>query len=239
MGVTMSEISPSSESKVKLKALSRIRRIAELLLDGPRALMFPDDPKGLRLWLEPGVCLKSHSTTPKKSEALNLYSVPNCLERDRTSPVVLRHTIWESESDKGGNADLPTTSTSYWQLPVDQLAIIDGLLRYLDESLKEFPFSVEGLDLDGASGFKPLPNDAVIVTGSVRHELWRTTRFSYAEIHWIPTQSDLSKLDKAWTALFDTLISITHGAGGLSNPNIVEKYDIDPWAFGEFLKSAF
>jgi hypothetical protein len=238
----MSESNSIPESRLRLGTLSRLRRLAKVLLDGPRAVMLPNDPKGLKLWFEPTIRMKTYSTGSKTTESLAIYSVPNCLEHSPTSPVLIRRSCWETGKDKDlvftqRENDLPTIVTSFKQLAEGQLAVIDNLLRQLDESLVAFPFPVEGLDLYGASGFKPLPDDAEILTNTVHNELRRTTRFCCFEIHWSPVETNLSKLDQAWQALFDTLASLTEHPRATMDIEPMEKYDVDPVNYANLFKA--
>jgi hypothetical protein len=238
----MQDSSQAPEANTKLEKLSRIYRLARLILNGPRAAMFPDDPKGLTLWLEPIVALTAHFAEPKKSESLIVYMVPNCLERSPTGPVLIRRCTWESGKDRdsvrqGGHKVLPTTITAYWQLPVDQMDCLDGLLRDLDSSLMAFPFPTEGLDRYGPAGFKPLPVDAVIDTDTVHNELRRTTRFYFTEFRWSPSKQNLSKFDQGWQALFETLVKLSENAELSTRVDMMEKFDIDLLAYSKFLDS--
>ena len=79
----------SNAARERLYRLSRIRRVATVLLDGPGAVMFPNDPKGLKLWLEPTLRMKTCFTASRRTESLAIYCVPNCLERKPSSPVLV------------------------------------------------------------------------------------------------------------------------------------------------------
>ena len=122
-------------------------------------------------------------------------------------------------------------------MPEDQLATVDKLLRQLDESLNAFPFSVEGLDLSGNSGFKPLPVDAEIFTDTVHNGLWRITRFYSLEFHWTPVATTWSRLDQAWQPLFEALAKLNEHPRATLDFVPVEKYDIDPASYDNLLKS--
>jgi hypothetical protein len=199
--------------------------------------MFPDDPNGMRFWLEPIVWLTVHFTLLRISKSLIVYSVPNCLQRKSTDSVLVRYAKWESGFDKDqcqkGTRKHPSTTTAYKILSSAETALVDNLVRKLDESLASFPFPLEGLDLYGPSGFKPLPEDAVIVTDATQNELCRTTRFSYMEIHWSPIQDKLSVFDQAWLTLFETLSGLTENSSSPDNAETVEKYEIHPLDYGK------
>jgi hypothetical protein len=236
----MNESDAIPDARARLKRLSKLRLIAQCILHGPRAVMFPDDPKGMKVWFEPILRMKAHFTSPRKSESVAIYSIPNCLQREPTSPVLIRRSSWEAGKDKDlvsnkGEYDWPTIGTTFNQLPEDQLGYIDKLLRQLDESLIAFPFPAEGLDLSGPSGFTPLPDDAVIVTNTVHKQLCRTTRFGYVEIHWTPVETNLSTLDRTWQTLFEVFINLSENSSAMVD--IVEKYDVDPRDYGKLLKS--
>ena len=175
--------------------------------------MYPDDPKGIKSWLEPVVCLKAHSLSPRASKSLSVYAVPNCLARKRTDAILVRNANWESGKDKSlcqkGSPNLPTITTIYTKVMGEKIALVHQLLLKVDQTLTNFSYPVEGLDLSGSSGFKPLPENAVIVSQGADYEFSRTSRFCYMELHWTPSQHHLEDFDQAWLALFDSLLKIT------------------------------
>jgi len=240
----MNKPNHNAEAKGNLEKLSRLRRIARCILDGPRAAMFPDDPKGLKLWLEPVIRMKSHSSAPKKSESLIIYSVPNCLERGPGDPFLIRHSVWESGNDKdiifnNEGKEWPSIASAYNAIQEHELDAVDELLRQVDKSLSSYPYPVEGLDFFGASDFQPLAHDEIVFTNTVHNELCRTTRFWYTEIHWSPVQNKLSGLDQAWQLLFEKLITLTESSKTFGDVDLVEKYEIDPLVYAQFLNSSF
>jgi hypothetical protein len=231
---------PTSEPRLTLKRFARISQIARLVLHGPRAVMFPEDPNGIRSWLEPVVWMKSYLAPLETSKSVVVFSTPNCLNRNSLNVVLIRYTQWESGIDrtlcKNGILDWPSIITTYKLLSSPQITLIDDLLRKVDESVAGFPFPVEGLDLSGASGFKPLPENATIVANAVHNELCRATRFCYIETHWTPMESNLSKLDESWRLLFETSINLVEDPDLPAPTSAMEKYDFDPRAYGEFLR---
>ena len=70
--------------------------------------------------------------------------------------MLVRDANWDADLDKRHCQDEGATDASvavaYKRLTPPEAAIVDGLLRGLDESVKEFNFAVEGLDLNGPSG---------------------------------------------------------------------------------------
>lgn len=237
----MAETRDSSIARKALARSARLSEIARLLLHGPRSVMFPDDPDGRSLWLEPVIKMKANAFATRIVESLIVYSVPNCLVRSLGSTVLIRHAKWESqtnwESSGNGSSDWPSIGIVYTGLAKDATETVDRLITRLDESLKTFSFPVEGLDLSGPSGFKPLPDDAVITTHNVDLELCRTTRFSYIELRWSPVQGSLTKLDESWNILFKSLVGLSVGPFLMPGVGILEKYDIDPKRFAECLSA--
>ena len=235
----MKESETVSQSKLALQRFGKIRQVARLFLQGPGALMYPDDPKGIKSWLEPVVCLKAHSLSPRASKSLSVYAVPNCLARKRTDAILVRNANWESGKDKSlcqkGSPNLPTITTIYTKVMGEKIALVHQLLLKVDQTLTNFSYPVEGLDLSGSSGFKPLPENAVIVSQGADYEFSRTSRFCYMELHWTPSQHHLEDFDQAWLALFDSLLKITERSSSEPQVQIVEKYDVDPSEFSKVL----
>ncbi len=89
-----------SEPNHDRKRYGMVSQLARLILDGPRAVMFPDDPKGMKLWLEPIIRMKLYSPRHKTSNVFSVYSVSNSLQRQASSPILVRSAKWESGSDK-------------------------------------------------------------------------------------------------------------------------------------------
>ncbi|HBI46693.1 MAG TPA: hypothetical protein DDY78_28145 [Planctomycetales bacterium] len=154
---------------------------------------------------------------------------------------MVRHTKWKTGIDwelcKKEERDWPSIATSHCILSTDQITSVDEMLHKLDESLPSFSFPVEGLDLPGAAGSYIHPENAVIVSEIVNNRLCRITRFCYIELAWIPIESAWTKLDRCWTSLFETLMDIAQ-VSALPATSVVEKYDTDPAAFAENLRTA-
>lgn len=236
----MADPNTGSRPKVALERFAKISHIASHCLRGPRSAMFPEDPKGLDLWLEPLIRMKASFASPRKVQSYSVYAVPNVIEHDSSSPVLVRRTNWESGTDKElcrqGERDWPSVSTTYKALTVELATIIDDQVRKLDGALSAFRFPVEGLDLNGSSGIRPLPENAIIVTDAVSYELSRVMRFHYIELHWRAIQGHVSPFDECWQALLDTLVNLTEGSTSLMEVNVIETYDIDPQTYGQLLK---
>src|SRR5262249_19607537 len=131
-GIPMKESETVSQSKLALQRFGKLSQVARLFLQGPGALMYPDDPKGIKSWLEPVVCLKAHSLSPRASKSLSVYAVPNCLPRKRTDAILVRNANWESGKDKSlcqkGSPNLPTITTIYTKVMGEKIALVHQLL---------------------------------------------------------------------------------------------------------------
>ena len=105
--------------------------------------------------------------------------------------MLVRDANWDADLDKRHCQDEGATDASvavaYKRLTPPEAAIVDGLLRGLDESVKEFNFAVEGLDLNGPSGLRPLPDVVQISTGVYMLALTRVTRSQRIELGWMAT----------------------------------------------------
>ena len=219
----------SAPRKPFAKRFSRVSAEARRRLHGPRSVTLPQDPDGRTLWLEAIVRLTLNSRQPARAQSLSVFSVPNVIEHDESSPLLIRNTNWDRDHDKElckrGDLAEPSIVTTYKRVSRDNAKTIDELLRHLDESQVTFEFPVEGLDLAGPSGFKVLPEDAVIVTGVRHYGLYRVTRFCSVELHWTPIQERLTELDDSWNALFDALACIVGLQVGFPSLHVWEIYD--------------
>jgi hypothetical protein len=212
-----------------VETFSKITEIATLLLGGPRSVMLPDDPTGLDFWLEPVIRLKANSLRTQTAESMAVYAPPHCIKHDTKSLVLLRHGTWEMGKDrdqcrKGGCA-WPSFVVALKPLNASEVSTFDKLISDLDRSLSSLPFAVEGLDLAGPSGFKPLPPNAEIAPDPIRCELSRGTRFGYFELHW---SAGTSTVDTCWRALWDACHNLARTPNEIPHSQFVEKYDIDP-----------
>jgi hypothetical protein len=227
----MSETNNKRHATTFFARFARIARVARYYLSGPRSAMLPGDPIGSEFWLEPIVRLTIDRGPNEDTKSWLVLSVPNCLERDKQSPVLVRQARWNSVADKEtcrqGNLDLPSVAIVYKALSTDQITLIDQLLRNLDKSLVTFSFVVEGLEFLGSSGFTPLPEDAVIMPPSIHYKLARTTRLYYVEFHWQLDQ-DNSPMATCCEQLVGTLNSIMEMPSDTPEIQVIEKYDIDP-----------
>lgn len=227
----MTDSNTGMNKRLSLNRLSAIRKIAVLILDGPRSLMFPNDPEGEQSWLEPVARLSTHTSPQISFDSVAIYCVPNVLTRAPNDPLVLRHCSWNMAADRTRCAEgaiaWPTIQTVFRQVPASKVIPIDDLLRELDTSLPSFPFPIEGLDLAGSSGFRPLPPDATIVQDSVDRHITRITRYHHLKLNWTAT-SKTSQIDAAWEALYGALTNVIDASPSVEHLNMLERYDISP-----------
>ncbi len=187
-----------------LREFAALADSAMRAIKGPRSIMLPDDPEGLTSWFEPIMrMIASHSITGDVN-SLGFYRVPNCIQHDAKSAVFIRRARWQRSIDhdqlRKQLISSPSVAISYQRLKSEQVIKIDELVFAIDRALPSFPFSVEGLDLSGSSGFSPLPTDAQIYPQTIRCELIRVTRFTDVDLHWMPVDP-ISELDLAWRSL--------------------------------------
>jgi hypothetical protein len=236
----MSEADKTNERKVAMATFRRLSHIAEMILNGPRAAMMRDDPRGLGRWTELVIRMKSHLVSANSWRSICVYSFPNCVKRTPEDPVFLRLASWDAKSDKIrkslGNADWPSTSVHYTSLFPAEISLVEGAINALDAEVSSFVFEPQGLDLFGESGFTPLPEDASIVAETTSFEYLRVTRFRSIQMTWDHDERNLSKFDKAWLAALSELTEIAELPDRGSDASITERYEVDLRAYGELFR---
>lgn len=221
----------------RMLRLHRISAVAREILKGPRSLMFPDDPDGRSLWLEPIVWLGRDYIEPASTaETLCIYRVPNCIEGASESPVVLRHAQWERPERSTVDAvdEWPRIHLGFSSVLKELIPIVDAQLRAVDSSISTFDFPVEGVHSGNLDVSAILAN-----SGGCHRQYRRGTRFASIELSWqsAPDGTPVCRFDEEWVALFDLLASVPESVDLVIS--MVEKYDISPREYGAAVDREF
>jgi hypothetical protein len=208
------------------------RRVAMLILKGPRSIMLPHDPEGLSHWLSPVLRMTARPLPPIGTvESMALYCLPPFLDSDPRLQPLLRHSRWDEPAErktcKANNVPLrPSVAISCSVLSLADKESVEGYVRALEKAIASFRFLEERLVEDSAaSGHMQIGN--AVVSGVRCLGLWRTTRSYSLDLEWLETQKDTNAFNQAWRKLWSFLKDVgskCHAA----DPGLVERYDVTP-----------
>jgi hypothetical protein len=164
----------------------------------PTALQLPSDHPQARAWLEPWIELEEDIETVGPDRKLVVYTAPSELRPLEVRPVV-RWMSWpqarRSDLEHG-----PSPQIRLYALDVP-LAPIESAAHELNEALRQFPYTVDGLDSTVAIELPP--------TAYTWRSIRSGTRRTHVELGWTTGRS--TQLDAAWDVLWDRIASKVEG----------------------------
>jgi len=211
-----------------LDKISRFVEIAELSIQGPRSIMFPDDPDGISLWFDPIVHLAKVVLSPKHHSSVTIFKTPNLLWGSTPDPFIVRHASWNALDDlkkcESDQATVPSIIITYKTLDDTQIDFANSLLLSLDSSISQLGFPVEGLGIVGDKVVDGAAGKGDVYTNVNQYRLLRITSFLSYECEWISNPSMCSIAEQCWNSLYDYLTRIITD-DNVNALKMSEKYD--------------
>lgn len=186
----MNELEGSNQRTATSRRLAYLRRYGDYLMEGPSTIE-PPRPLGERIWMVSSLTIERGIPFKDPTELFSIYQLPNYWKAaiDNAIPPVVRRVIWNRASDrqtaKKHLVGEPTLVSTFFEVPLEELAELSRLTLQLDRALPSFPFEFEGISLVvpeklAANGDTGLANNAGKGEVEASHELRvsRGTRFT-------------------------------------------------------------
>jgi hypothetical protein len=202
------------------------------LLEGPRAILWPDDPTGRKEWLECDLGLKRSQVSEGLHEFRRVYQVPNSIKHYARPAVLLRTAEWQTGADYAASKESGLLSLS---LTVQHFVLEPSQELHLNHQVRRFDEILDLLCLQ-EKGLCPLPETAAsdfkdpqhIVSGGLTVAVLRRTRGQRIEAGWM-MPADRIELDQGVLQLWEDLGGLK--ASSQPTSSFIERFALPPLSY--------